>query len=243
MERARAPESVGDASLYQTDGACRKQPGAAMGPSTYGGAYWKPGRVGDRRALATPPPDATIKIFIGDATNNIAQYKGLLEALRRAVRTGDRRIIFEVDSYLVARQMAEMDAWVCKADSLRSLHAECRVLCDELSDKGIGWTVRHIYREYNKVADALANEAFDDVESDRWDDVAPREARAESGFGGIPAHPTEEEVTDILRQWEWEPRVVRQKLIRELYLRTHPDKGGQASAFRRVNERKEAYLA
>ena len=87
VERARAPESVGDTSLYQTDGASRKQPGAAMGPSTLEGPYWKPGRVGNRRAIATPPPDATIKIFIGDATNNIAEYSGLLEALRRAVRT------------------------------------------------------------------------------------------------------------------------------------------------------------
>ena len=69
MKRARAPESVGDASLYQTDGASRKLSGAAMGPSTFGEAYWKPGRVGDRRAIATPPPDATIKTFMGDATN------------------------------------------------------------------------------------------------------------------------------------------------------------------------------
>ena len=127
--------------------------------------------------------------------------------------------------------MAEMDACVCKADSLRSLHAECRALCEELSDKGVEWTVRHIYREYDKVADALANDAFDSPAdngpSPEWrGEVAAGEARAESDgtdvqkgcFGGIPAHPMEEEVTEILRQWEREPRAVRQKLIRELYI-------------------------
>ena len=86
---------------------------------------------------------------IGDATNNIAEYSGLREALRRAVRTTDRKIIFEVDSDVVARQVAEMSAWVCRAESLRDLHDDCRALGEELSDRGAEWSVRHVYREYN----------------------------------------------------------------------------------------------
>ena len=37
----------------------------------------------------------------------------------------------------------------------------------ELTDKGMKWEVRHIYREYNQAADALSNEAIDEPER-RW---------------------------------------------------------------------------
>ena len=119
--RICAPGSTGEVSLYQTDGASRKEQGYATGPSSFGAAYWLPGRVLDRAVVATPPPNAVVKIAIGYATNNIAEYCGLREALRRAVRTKDKKIIFEVDSDVVARQMAEMGAWVCRAESVRDL--------------------------------------------------------------------------------------------------------------------------
>ena len=54
-----------------------------------------------------------------------------------------------------------METWVCRAESLRDLHDECRALGEELSARAMEWSVRQVNREYNKVADALANEALD----------------------------------------------------------------------------------
>ena len=150
-----------------------------------------PGRVPDRKMEATPPPDATVKIAIGDAANIIAEYSGLREAMRRAVRTADKIMVIEVDSDVVARQMAEMDTWVCRAENLRDLH----------------------------------------------DDSIKRR------LGAIPEHPTEAEVEAILRKWAKAPQAERKELISVMTLRTHPDKGGHAGAFRLITERKDAVMA
>ena len=71
-------------------------------------------------------------------------------------------MVFEVDSNIVASQMARENAWVCRDEELRPLYEECRRLGARLSEQGKTWEVRHIYREFNQVADTLANEALDD---------------------------------------------------------------------------------
>ena len=46
--------------------------------------------------------------------------------------------------------------------ALQEHYKTCRALGKELTNKGVKWEVRHIYREYNQTADALANAALDD---------------------------------------------------------------------------------
>ena len=70
----------------------------------------------------------------------------------RAKRVGDKSVIFEVDSKLVAKHMAHKDAWTCKTEDLKPLYRTCRRLGEELTARGITWEVRHIFREYNPKA-------------------------------------------------------------------------------------------
>ena len=77
-------------------------------------------------------------------------------------RAGDPSVVFEVDSYVVAKHMAHRNAWACKTKALKEHYKTCRAFGQELTDKGVKWEVRHIYREFNQTADGLANAALDD---------------------------------------------------------------------------------
>ena len=80
--------------------------------------------------------------------------------MERAVRKGDPLVYFEVDSDLVAKQMNFRSG--CKNSSLKGLFADCCAYGKQLTDMGVEWKVRHIYREFNQTADSLANAAIDD---------------------------------------------------------------------------------
>ena len=125
---------------------------------------WRAGESGE--------PYAHFRQAIGKASNNVAEYEGLKTGMQRAKRVGDKSVVFEVDSKLVAKHMAHKDAWTCKTEDLKPLYRACRKLGEELKERGIEWEVRHIYREYNQSADSLANEALDDEEgngpSEHW---------------------------------------------------------------------------
>ena len=71
-------------------------------------------------------------------------------------------MVSQVDSDLVAKQMARVNAYVCRADGLMPLHHDCNQLGKALEERGVSWEVRHVYREYNQIADELANLAIDD---------------------------------------------------------------------------------
>ena len=89
----------------------------------------------------------------------MAEYEGLLASMRRAARKRDKEVIFEVDSMLLARQIGHV--WACRSPSLTPYYEKCLQLGDTLDARGITWSIRHIYREYNQAADSLSNEAID----------------------------------------------------------------------------------
>ena len=99
---------------------------------------------------------------LGAASNNIAEYTGLLHCMRRAVRRPTKRVLFRVDSLLVARHQA-FD-WACKSAELHSLYEECVELGKRLHRQGKEWTIEHVYREFNATADELANRGVDNEE-------------------------------------------------------------------------------
>ena len=75
------------------------------------------------------PPEATCYGYLGAGlSNNVAEYRGLSVCLRRAVTRLDHANVFQVDSLLVARQMAPHDAWACRSPDLVPLRDECRML-------------------------------------------------------------------------------------------------------------------
>ena len=77
------------------------------------------------------------------------------ECLRRAIRNPLPLIVFEGDSMLVVSLMA--GRWGCHRAHIRELLNDCYNLGEHLTSLNCKWFVRHIYREYNEVANDLAS--------------------------------------------------------------------------------------
>ena len=92
---------------------------------------------------------------IGVATNNVAEYRALVEGLARAVELGVRELEVVSDSELLVRQMK--GEYRVKNEALRALSLEAAALARELERV----TYRAVRREGNELADRLVNEALD----------------------------------------------------------------------------------
>lgn len=130
--------------VIEADGGSRGNPG----PAGYG-AVVKDSTGGQVLAEAAEA--------IGVATNNVAEYRGLIAGLREALRLGGEgaSVAVRMDSKLVVEQMA--GRWKIKNEGLRPLALEARDLARRLRVTEWTW----IPRERNKHADRLANEAMD----------------------------------------------------------------------------------
>ena len=91
----------------------------------------------------------------GRATNNVAEYRGLIAGLAEAVDLGAAEVAVSMDSKLVVEQMA--GRWKVKHPDLIELNREARGLASQFDHITFTW----IPREKNKHADRLANEAMD----------------------------------------------------------------------------------
>ena len=124
-----------------------------------GGSRGNPGPAGF--GVRIEHADGTIvelKAAIGITTNNIAEYSGLLAALRWAIENGISELHILADSDLLVKQMR--GEYRVKSPGLQPLHEEARSLV-----KRIGRVkFEHVRREFNKDADRLANEAMDAAE-------------------------------------------------------------------------------
>jgi ribonuclease HI len=127
--------------VVYSDGACRGNPGPmAVGASIQG----------DRGKEL-----ATVSAFIGQGTNNIAEYRAAIEGLKKAQSLGATEIELRMDSELVVRQLN--GRYKVKNGALKVLHAEVLELL-----KACTWSaVAHVRREQNQRADELANLAYD----------------------------------------------------------------------------------
>jgi broad specificity phosphatase PhoE/ribonuclease HI len=92
---------------------------------------------------------------IGVATNNVAEYRGLIAGLEAALALGADGVEVRMDSKLVVEQMA--GRWQVKHPSMRPLAAEARALAARFTDISYSW----IPRAQNSHADRLANAAMD----------------------------------------------------------------------------------
>jgi probable phosphoglycerate mutase len=124
-----------------------------------GGARGNPGPAG--YGVRIEQPDGTlVEEFagsIGVATNNIAEYRGLLAALEWAVARGHRELRVRSDSLLLVQQM--LGRYRVRNAGLRPLHARAGLLADQ-----IGRVVfEHVGRAGNAHADRLANAAMDEA--------------------------------------------------------------------------------
>jgi probable phosphoglycerate mutase len=134
---------MGRSFIVEADGGSRGNPG----PAGYGAA------VRDARTGEVLRETAE---FIGIATNNVAEYRGLLAGLRAARELDpDASVLVRMDSKLVVEQMS--GRWKIKHPDMRPLAAEAK----EIFPPGSAVRYEWIPRAKNKHADRLANEAMD----------------------------------------------------------------------------------
>ena len=95
---------------------------------------------------------------LGIATNNIAEYNGLLAALRWAVAHGETTVQIKADSELLVKQMR--GEYRVKNEGLKPLFLQACALIRQIGD--VRFT--HVRREFNKEADRLSNLGMDEAE-------------------------------------------------------------------------------
>jgi ribonuclease HI len=124
-----------------------------------GGARGNPGPAGYGVRVETPDGELVEELqgAIGTATNNVAEYRGLLAALEWAARHGHRDVLIRSDSLLLVRQM--LGEYRVKHPGLQPLHQQARRLVSGLGRV----TFEHVGRSRNAAADRLANRAMDEA--------------------------------------------------------------------------------
>ncbi|WP_055550765.1 bifunctional RNase H/acid phosphatase [Streptomyces sp. NBRC 110028] len=141
--------------IVEADGGSRGNPG----PAGYGAVVLD---------AVTGEPLAEVAEYIGTATNNVAEYKGLIAGLRAAhALDPEADVQVRMDSKLVIEQMS--GRWKIKHPDMRPLATEAKGLLPP-GQVTYGW----IPREQNSHADRLANEAMDaGKRGERWQPKVP----------------------------------------------------------------------
>jgi ribonuclease HI len=148
---AAAPAAAHRANI---DGGSRGNPG----PAAYGVV------IRDAKGEIV----ARLKKYIGRMTNNVAEYYGLIAALDYVESQGIRALRIESDSELLVKQMKGL--YKVRSVELAPLYERARKMSAALDS----FRIDHVYREQNREADALANQAMDEVEGP---DAKPRGER------------------------------------------------------------------
>jgi probable phosphoglycerate mutase len=99
--------------------------------------------------------------FLGKTTNNFAEYQGLLAALDYALTQGYPRLRVLTDSELMACQINGV--YKVRSPDLKPLYDQAQEMIARLES----FSIRHVYREQNREADRLANQAMDEAERGR----------------------------------------------------------------------------
>lgn len=123
------------------DGGSRGNPGPAAAAAVASDASG--GELADRTEL------------VGEATNNVAEYRALLLAIGLATELGASEVELVGDSQLIVRQVR--GEYKVKDSGLKPLHAEAL----EALGRFESWEIRDVRRESNERADQLLNEALD----------------------------------------------------------------------------------
>lgn len=127
-----------------------------------GGARGNPGPAGSGAIVRDQNGEAVIRVseFLGHTTNNVAEYTAILRALEQLHQMlGDEAaqadVVIKMDSQLVVKQMG--GEYRIKHPNLQPLAARVQ----ELGNLFHSVSFSHVYREHNKEADKLANDAMD----------------------------------------------------------------------------------
>jgi ribonuclease HI len=128
--------------VLMVDGAARGNPGAAG----CGVVIYETGTVVKK-----------LSRYLGHATNNVAEYEGLLMGVEALIQLGVRRIRVQSDSQLLVRQLNGQ--YRVKDEKLRLLFNRAMILLRQFDSV----EVLHVRRELNRLADQLANQGIDNA--------------------------------------------------------------------------------
>ncbi len=122
-----------------------------------GSCFGNPGESGCGVVLKTETGDLVERagIYLGHATNNVAEYQGLLHCLEMAGRHGVESLTVYSDSELLVRQVN--GRYRVKKPHLAELHDRVRAA---LAAGRLQFQIRHVPREQNNEADGLARQAI-----------------------------------------------------------------------------------
>ena len=98
----------------------------------------------------------TVSQYIGQTTNNVAEYRALLMALNRAIELAAEKLSVKSDSELLVKQIKGV--YKVKNDALKELNAQALSMIKKFKF----FHIEHVRREYNKDADKLAKQAITD---------------------------------------------------------------------------------
>lgn len=126
--------------IFYIDGASRGNPG--------------PSGIGVVMCDSDGKEIEAFKRYIGEATNNVAEYISLIIAIHEAIKVNVKNIIVYSDSELVVRQLRGI--YRVKDNKLKQLY----VLFDNLKDYFNNFSIEYIDRDKNKRADSLASQAI-----------------------------------------------------------------------------------
>ena len=126
-----------------------------------GGARGNPGPAGYGVRIQSADGDVLDELHgaLGIATNNVAEYNGLLAALQWAVTNNIGRVHIRADSELLVKQMR--GEYKVRNPGLQPLYVRARLLVAELDDVKF----EHVHREFNMEADRLSNLGMDEAEA------------------------------------------------------------------------------
>jgi len=137
------------------------RPHAAATHTAYidGGARGNPGPAGWGVVMQAPDGQTLAELSgaLPHATNNVAEYSGLLAALDWGLKNGIRVLHVRSDSLLLVQQMRGV--FKVKHEGLKPLYGRARLMAHELGRV----TFEHVRRELNTEADRLANQAMDEA--------------------------------------------------------------------------------
>jgi ribonuclease HI len=124
-----------------------------------GGARGNPGPAAAAAVVSTPDGDVLDEssAFLGRATNNVAEYRGLLLGLERARELGASEVDVINDSELVAHQVN--GRYKVKHPDMVPLHREAKAVLGGFER----WSIRPVPRAQNAAADALVNQMLDEA--------------------------------------------------------------------------------
>ena len=132
---------------------------AAWRANIDGGSRGNPGPAAYGVVIRNPRGEivARLKKYIGRTTNNVAEYYGLIAALDYAQASSVRELHIESDSELLVKQMRGQ--YKVKSTDLQPLFERAT----KMSRSFGSFRISHVYREQNREADALANEAMNEA--------------------------------------------------------------------------------